>query len=204
MRRAVRRRDHRTAGFLGLCRGAARELEFMIVRSRCLIAAACAAAFFAASAAADTAPTLLGSFNSWSAFQSTTSSGRVCYALSEAKSHEPKKAKRDPIYFLISDWPTRRIKSEVEVIPGYEYKTDGAAAAEVGSDKFEFFTRNEGGAGSAWVQEAGDEARLVDAMKRGSEVVVTGVSQRGTKTTDTYSLSGISAALDKIHAACGM
>ena len=170
---------------------------------RALLAGAFAAAIFVSSVAADTPPTLLGSFNSWSAFQATTSGGRTCYALAKPKSSEPKKAKRDPIYLLISDWPQRRTKSEPEIVPGYEYKTDSTVTAAVGSDKFEFFTKNDGG-GSAWIKEQADETRFVEAMKRGAQVIVAGTSQRGTMTHDTYALSGFSAALDKIHAACGM
>ncbi len=74
----------------------------------------------------------------------------------------------------------------------------------MGADKFEFFTQNSGGTGSAWVEDAAVERRVVDAMKGGAQIVVTGVSQRGTTTKDTYSLGGISAALDKVHEACGM
>ena len=170
---------------------------------RCLLAGAFAALVSASSVAADT-PTLLGSFNDWSAFQTITTSGRTCYALAKPKSSEPKKAKRDPIYFLISDWPLRKTRSEPEVVPGYEYKADGPVTATIGSDKFEFFAKNDGDSGSAWIKDQNDEVRLVEAMKHGSFVVVTGVSQRGTTTHDTYSLSGLSAALEKIHAACGM
>jgi len=172
--------------------------------TRTLLAGAFAAAVSISSAAADTPPTLLGSFNAWSAFQTTTSSGRTCYALAKPKSSEPKKAKRDQVYFLISDWPLRKTRSEPEVVPGYEYKADSPVTAAIGSDKFEFFTKNDGDSGSAWIKDQSDEVRLVEAMKRGSQVVVTGVSQRGTTTHDTYSLSGLSAALEKIHTACGM
>ncbi len=171
---------------------------------RCLLAGAFAALVSASSVAADTPPTLLGSFNDWSAFQASTGQGRTCYVLAKPKSSEPKKAKRDPIYLLISDWPLRKTRSEPEIVPGYVYKEGSTVSAAIGSDKFEFFTKNDGDSGSAWVKEQSDEVSFVEAMKRGSQVVVTGTSQRGTLTHDTYSLSGFSAALDKIHTACGM
>jgi hypothetical protein len=41
-------------------------------------------------------------------------------------------------------------------------------------------------------------------MQKGSRAVVTGASSRGTTTTDAYSLSGITAALQKAHAECKM
>ena len=47
-----------------------------------------------------------------------------------------------------------------------------------------------------------DEKKLIDAMKRGAEMSVTGTSSRGTLTRDNYSLAGISAALDKVAATC--
>jgi hypothetical protein len=157
-----------------------------------------------AAAPAAAAPTLLGTFKDWSAFQSATANSKVCYALAKPGTSEPKKAKRDPIYFMISDWPQRRVKGEVQVVPGYQYKEGGTVTAQIGSEKFELFTQNNGGAGSAWVEDAGNERRLVDAMKGGAKVLVTGVSQRGTTTKDSYSLGGISEALQKVHEACGM
>jgi hypothetical protein len=149
-------------------------------------------------------PTLLGAFKDWSAYTTGSGNAKVCYALSQPKSVDPKKAERDPIYFLISDWPGRKAKAEPEVVPGYAYKDGSLVNVRVGADKFEMFTKNDGDSGGAWVQNPADETRLIDSMKRGAQVIVTGTSDRGTLTKDTYSLSGISAALDKIHSSCGM
>jgi Invasion associated locus B (IalB) protein len=162
------------------------------------------AALAAAPCAAAPGATLLGAFGSWQAFQSTTPDGRVCYALAQPRAHEPAKAKRDPIYFLVSDWPGRGTKAEPEVVPGYQYKADSAVSVEVGAGKYDLFTQNDAGAGGAWVKDQAEETRLIDAMRRSSEAVVHGVSQHGTKTKDTYALGGLDQALDKIHAACGM
>lgn len=160
------------------------------------------AASVAASAAGDK-PTLLGVARDWSAYQAQTDDGQVCYALSKPKTTEPKKAARDPIYLLISDWPGRHVRGEFEIVPGYPYKDGEPAVAQLGSAKVEFFTRNDSGAGSAWVSDPNDELKLLEAMRGGGTLVVSGVSLRGTHTKDTYSLNGISAMLDKVHAACG-
>lgn len=154
-------------------------------------------------AAAD-GPNLLGAFRDWSAYTTGTDSGKVCYVLSQPKSTDPRNVKRDPIFFLISDWPGRKAKAEPEVVPGYPYKDGSKVTAQVGSDKFTFFTKNDGNDGGAWVQEKADEARLVDAMRRGSQMIVTGTSSRGTLTKDVYSLLGVSNALDRAHKTCGM
>ena len=157
-----------------------------------------------AGAASDTA-TLLGVSSAWSAFTSGSGGSKICYAISKPISTTPK-AKRDPIYFLITDWPGRtpRTKSEPEVVPGYQYKDGSTVTAAVGSDKFEMFTKNEDNAGAAWVRQRADEVKLIEAMRHGQQLLITGTSKRGKLTRDTYSLAGLGDALDKIHASCGM
>jgi hypothetical protein len=175
--------------------------DFSRLASVLALAGGCFAASVAP-AAADSKSTLLGVSKSWSAYQATTGDGKVCYALSKPKTTAPKKAVRDPIYLLISDWPGRRVQGELEVVPGYPYKDGEPAVAQVGSVTVEFFTRNDGTSGSAWVKDSGDEARLLEAMRHGSTITISGISRRGTHTKDTYSLGGISAMLDKVHDAC--
>ena len=157
----------------------------------------------ASQAVADSAPTLLGAYKNWSALQSVSSDGRACYVMSQPKSSEPKKAKRDPIYFLINNWPARRAKDEVEIVSGYQFKDGSTPTVQVGAEKFELFTKNDGGS-TAWVKDTGDEQRLVAAMMHGATAVVTGTSMRGTVTHDTYALAGLGAALDKAHTSCGL
>ena len=114
----------------------------------------------------------------------------------------PANTTRDSVFFLISSWPGRKVRNEPSVVPGYQYKVGTKVQVQVGSDKFELFTKNDGSAGGAWVENPADEKKLIDAMKRGAEMSVTGTSSRGTLTRDNYSLAGISAALDKVAATC--
>lgn len=169
-----------------------------------LLAAAAAPTPAAATPTGAAAPTLLGAFKNWTAYTTGTGDSKMCYALAQPKSSDPKNVKRDPMYFLISDWPARKVKGETEVVAGYQYKDDSKVSAQIGSDKFTFFTKNDGTDGNAWIEDLSREPDLVSAMRRGAEITVTGTSSRGTLTKDTYSLSGISAALDKIHSACGL
>ena len=154
--------------------------------------------------AADVPAEKLGEFKAWTAYSSGAGDSKVCYALSKPRMSEPTKVKRDPTYFLINDWPGRKAKSEPEIVPGYEYKDKSTVMAEVGSTKFEFFTKNEGTAGGAWLEQQPDEDRLVEAMRKSAELFVIGTSKKGTQTRDTYSLAGLSDALDKVHEACGL
>ena len=87
----------------------------------------------------------------------------------------------------------------VRLTAGYTYKKDSVVTVKIGPKKFKLFTDVD----SAWVQSKKVENALVKTMQSGTRMLVTGVSSRGTRTTDTYSLSGITAAQKAIDKACG-
>lgn len=147
---------------------------------------------------------LLGVFGNWSAYTTGSGSSLTCYALSKPRATRPAGTKRSAIYLMISDWPSRKVKAEPQIVYGYQAKESGEAALGVGSDKFPFFIRNNGKEGSSWLQQLNDNNRLIDAMRNGVSAVASGTSSRGTKTSDTYSLAGFNDALANIHAACSM
>lgn len=151
-----------------------------------------------AAASAQTGPTLLGTHDAWEAYKNTDGRGTVCWAVTQPQSKEPATAKRDPIYFIITTWPKQKINNEPSVVIGYQFKDASQATVEVGSDKFNFFTKADG----AWLQDKAEEQRLIAAMRGAGEMTVKGISKRGTLTTDTYSLKGLSAALDKVTEGC--
>lgn len=143
-------------------------------------------------------PSLLGTFDAWEAYKNADARGAVCWAVTQPQSKEPATAKRDPIYFIITTWPKANITGEPSIVIGYQFKDASQATVEVGSDKFTFFTKADG----AWLQAKPDEQRLIAAMRGAPEMTVKGFSKRGTLTTDTYSLKGLSAALDKMAEGC--
>lgn len=147
---------------------------------------------------AQAGPTLLGTFDVWEAYKTSDGRTTVCWAVTQPQSKEPASAKRDPIYFLITTWPKANLVNEPSVVVGYEFKQGAQATIQVGSDKFNFFTKADG----AWLQEKAQEQRLIAAMRSNSEMTVKGMSKRGTLTTDTYSLKGLSSALDKVAEGC--
>lgn len=157
-----------------------------------------AVAFAAVAGSAQAAPTLLGGSDDWEAYKNTDARGVVCWAISQPKTKEPAAAKRDQIYFLITSWPGASITNEPSIVIGYPFKDGAKATVQVGSDKFEFFTKADG----AWQSSRADEARLVTALRAAPDMIVKGISKRGTLTSDTYSLKGLSAALDKIAEGC--
>jgi hypothetical protein len=148
--------------------------------------------------AAQAAPTLLGTSDAWEAYKNSDTRGAVCWAISAPTAKEPAAAKRDPIYFLITTWPKANVANEPSVVIGYQFKEGSNATVQVGSDKFELFTKADG----AWLAGKQDEQRLITAMRGAAEMTVKGISKRGTLTTDTYSLKGLSVILDKVAEGC--
>jgi invasion protein IalB len=144
--------------------------------------------------------TLLGQFGDWGAYKASPGGKTVCFALSKptTAATEPAGRPRDASYAFVSTRPAEKVKNEVSVIVGYPQKAGHDATATVGSANYVMYTQNDG----AWVKNAAEEAQMVDAMKKGADLVVKSESGRGTKTTDTYSLKGIAEALDKVAAEC--
>jgi invasion protein IalB len=150
-----------------------------------------------ASAAAEDA-VLIGEFEDWAAYTYKASDTKVCYVSSRPKSSEPKNVKRDPAFFLVTHMPGRKVKGEVSTIIGYPFKKESNAELTIDDATFTLFTNADG----AWADTPATEKQIVAAMKAGTSLKVKGTSWRGTQTVDTYSLAGISAAMDSIDKAC--
>ena len=125
---------------------------------------------------------------------------KVCFALAKPKTSktEPAGRKRDPAYIFISTRPSEKVKNEISVIIGYPFKSSSDATAEIGTTKFAMYTQNDG----AWIKNVAEETRMLDAMRKGSDLTVKGVSGRGTSSTDQFSLKGLAQALDRIEQEC--
>jgi invasion protein IalB len=143
---------------------------------------------------------LLGNFGDWQAFKTKQGGKDVCLVSSKPTKTEPADAKRGDIFILISHFQDGGVRNQVQVLVGYPFKTGSTASVTVGGKKFDLFTDGE----NAWARKSETDNDIVAALRKGSSAVVRGESQRGTKTTDTYSLKGISAALDAIGKACGL
>lgn len=158
------------------------------------IAAACMVLPWAGMAAE---PVQIGTFTDWRAYTFDDPGGKICYVVSEPKKAEGDYSRRGDIYFLITHRPSGNVFGEVSIITGYTYEEGSSPTATIGGDRFDFYTEGD----AAWAVQD-EEAGLVRAMKAGATMVVRGKSNRGTLTTDTYSLSGVTAALNKIDQEC--
>lgn len=143
-------------------------------------------------------PKFVEKFNDWGVYTYTAGGGQVCFILSEPKSSEPKGANRDDIFFLVQHRPKDGVKSEVSTIIGYPFKKGSTSTLTIDGNKYQLYTNGDG----AWAESGDLDKRIVEAMKNGTAMSVSGVSWRGTQTRDRYSLSGVTAAMNKIDSMC--
>ena len=145
------------------------------------------------------APTPLQTFERWATYTYNTAAGaKVCYAATQPTETAPQGVNRDPVFMFITNRPKEGVKHEVSVITGYPYKEGSKTTVKIGDATFSMYTKDQG----AWVDNAAEESRFIAAMKGGTDMVITGTSRRGTVTTDTYSLKGVTAALKRIDGEC--
>lgn len=144
-------------------------------------------------------PSLLGQFGDWGAYTAAPGGKKVCFVIAKPNSArtDPPNRPRDQPYFFISTRPAEKVKEEISTVVGYPLKPDSANAV-IGAATFALYAQNDG----AWIKNAAEESRLIDAMRKGAELVIKGTSSRGTDTTDTYSLRGLSQALDRAAQDC--
>ncbi len=143
---------------------------------------------------------LLGTYRDWDAFMLKKSSGeKVCYMISIPKSASPKSLKHGNPFLTVSHKPVRKIQNEVNFVVGYNFKKNSRVTMKVDKNKrFRLFTEGDG----AWGDDVKADNAMTRAMKRGSNLVMSGQSGRGNNTSYRFSLSGFTAAHNAITKAC--
>ncbi|MDE2362529.1 MAG: hypothetical protein KGM42_07615 [Hyphomicrobiales bacterium] len=145
----------------------------------------------------------VGSYGDWGAFVAQ-GKGKTCYALAKPKERTPASLKRDDAYIFISNRPAENVRNEVSVIMGFAM-TDaknaapkGDPSAEIGNVSFGLVAKG----ANAWLKNPAEEGRFIEALKKGSKLVVRATSLKGHASTDVYSLAGVGDALARIHKDC--
>jgi len=153
---------------------------------------------FTATSAAAAEPQAVATYKDWSVFVRNVDSEKICFAATEAKDKSPKSVNHGDIFFLVSSWKSRAATNQPSLMTGYALNAAPEPTLRVGSDKWEMYvSENE-----AFIELNSEEERLVRAMRRGADMRISAVSQRGTATSYIISLRGISAALDRVASEC--
>ena len=143
--------------------------------------------------------TEIGLFTDWRAYSYRQNGGTRCTMASAPTKDEGNYTRRGPIWAFVMHRPQDGASGEVGFHMGYPLQNGKTVEVTIGQRSFNLFASGEGA--YAWPE---DEPSLLAAMRAGSTMVVKGTSSRGTATTDTYSLSGFTAAFRAIGSACGI
>ena len=138
-------------------------------------------------------------FNDWSVLRQETDAGRLCYIPGEPieKKGDYNKSNRGETRVFVTHGPGKAERDVVSIVAGYVFKKQSEVELNIDGNKQSFFTLED----RAWSFGQDEDKKIIRNMKRGNKLTVTGVSSRGNKTIDVYSLSGFTKAkqmLDKI------
>jgi hypothetical protein len=137
----------------------------------------------------------------WSVF--VDGNPRECWAVSapsetvNTRDGRPVSVRRGDI-LLFATYRQGQSAAEISFTGGYPFADGSTVGLEIGSDTFQLFVDGQW----AWAASPEDDARILAAMRRGQNAVLTARSSRGTQTRDTFSLFGITAASDEAQRRC--
>jgi hypothetical protein len=146
---------------------------------------------------ANAQPTLLGQYDNWGAYWAAPDGRKICFAAARPGGSQSNRS-RHPTYFFITSRPHDKIKDEVSAILSFPLKSSSDATASIGGKHFVLAAQADG----VWVKNTADEMKLIEAMRKGGELVLKGTTDRGLQSTDTFSLKGLPQALDRIAREC--
>ncbi len=106
--------------------------------------------------------------------------------------------RRGDILLFVSYIPGSGVKGQVSFTGGYPFRDGSTVSMTVGDATFELFTDGE----MAWSASDAEDARIIAALKRGADATLVGVSSRGTRTEDKFSLFGFTAAVEEAETRC--
>lgn len=140
----------------------------------------------------------IGNFGDWETYKESEDGKTVCYMGSQPKKAKGKYKKRGETYILVTHRPAEESLNVISIKAGYAYQSGSEVDVVIGETAFKMFTDD----GHAFAYDTKADGAIVKAMIRGARMVIKGTSSRGTKTTDTYSLKGFTAAYRAINKAC--
>ena len=155
----------------------------------------------ATGAAAQVSTNRVAANTDWSVF--VEESPKECWAVTapketvNTKDGQATSVRRGDILLFVTYRPGTAA-GEVSFTGGYPFAGGSTVTLDIGGTTFDLFTEGEW----AWSGSREDDAKITTALKAGSSAVLTARSGRGTQTKDTFSLLGVSAALDEAAKRC--
>ena len=140
----------------------------------------------------------IGKFKDWETMIIKNNSKLVCFAQSKPVLQSPKSYKREARLF-VSFRPNEKIANEISITAGYEFNNENSITAKSGKFKYKFDIAQEN---FAWLADSKMEKKMINTMKKGSRIMISGHNQKGSQTIDHYSLLGFTKAYNTAKKSC--
>lgn len=141
---------------------------------------------------------LLGTFKDWAAYSASEGAGAVCFAMSKPTTVEPSPDGYTQAYLYLTHRPAENVDNELNLVAGFDFAPDQPARLQVGGKSFDLFTQKD----AAWLLDNTQADDLAGAIRAGSTLVVQGTTDKGILVSETFSLSGATAASRAIDSGC--
>ncbi len=142
---------------------------------------------------------LLGTEKNWKAYSTKLDKTKTCFITSEPIKTEGKfdKSNRGKPFVFVTNIKNGT-NHEVSIKAGFNFKKNKDVIFNVDGKKTKLFPVDD----RAWSESTKIDRFLVQSMRKGKTLIVTGTSTPGNKIVDTYSLSGFTKALRLIDKSC--
>ena len=153
--------------------------------------------YFVASTSFANTPKSSGKYKNWESFTMMTDKGKVCFAQTIPLERSPKNLKREPSRLFVTFRKVDKIKNEISVTSGHDYKTS-SVTAKSGKNDFSLFSKGN----FAWILDGEEEFNLIKTMKKASRLSITAKTTKGSQTKDLYSMMGFTKAYNTARKSC--
>ncbi len=142
-------------------------------------------------------PKNIGKYKNWQTFVYNDGKGKVCFAQTIPLERAPKNFKREASRLFVTFRKSEKIKNEISITSGHEYKT-ASVTAKSGKNEFSLFSQGS----FAWLIDDEEEYNLIKTMKKASKLSVTATAKNGSQTKDLYSMMGFTKAYNAARKSC--
>ena len=138
----------------------------------------------------------------WSVF--AEENPKECWGVSSpketvnSKDGKPVQVRRGDILLFATYRQGQAGGPEISFTGGYPFAENSTVEMTIGTDVFQLIVDGEW----AWAGSPEENTRILAAMRRGQNAVMVARSARGTRTQDTFSLFGITAATEEAQRRC--
>ncbi len=141
-------------------------------------------------------PVLVAQFGDWGVYVNKTA--RTCFAMSQPKERQPANVRRDPAYFFVTTRPNDKLVNEISIMAGFVLKEDADVVLASGGANYSLYVKGNG----LWIKDTADEPKLLAALQKEKDLTLKLTPAKGAVTTDRYSLTGLSQALERAAKEC--